>query len=40
MKRPVDNFALFLWLPAVLYATLMVPELIELFRQPAKISGL
>ena len=39
MKKPLNSFAYAAWLLAVLYLLLMIPELIELFRQPATLES-
>jgi hypothetical protein len=35
MRKPLNNYAFTVWLMAIGYALLMIPEVVELFRQPS-----
>ena len=39
MKKPLNNFALFLALLSIAYAVLAGPEILEVFRQPSAINS-
>jgi len=39
MKKPLNNYAFAVWLLAVGYALLMIPEVVELFRQPSLLES-